>query len=100
MPDAEQQVTITQFVRAFEAAVGRADRERQAVAAEAAIVAGERNLWIIDSFSVEDVVACATVAESGDDILVPREGLQVSFKFSLKRVSGQTIVKGNDNCDA
>jgi hypothetical protein len=99
MPDAKQRVTITEFVRAFEAAVGRADRERQAVASEAAIVAGERNLWIIDTFSVEDVVVCATIADTGDDILLPREGLQVSFKFSLKRVSGQTIVNGKDNCD-
>jgi len=99
MPDAEQRVTITQFVRAFEASVGRADRERQAVAAEAAIVAGERSLWIIDTFTVENVSACATLADSGDDILLPREGLQVSFKFSLRRVSGQTILKENGNLD-
>jgi len=94
MPDKDSgKVSHTEFLRAFEAAVGRADRERQTVAREEAIATGERDLWVIDSMGVEVHCADAEVAPGGDDLLLPRANLPLTLTFSLKRVSAQTIVR-------
>jgi hypothetical protein len=99
MPEGEDRVSQTKLLRAFEAAVGRADRERLQVAAEAQITSGDRSLWVIDDFQVGIGEVCASLAADSDDLLLPREGLPVTLKFSLKRMSGQTVVKDGGTGD-
>ncbi len=89
----EDKITQTQLLRAFEATVGRADRERQEVSRENAIVSGQRDLWMIDSMDVAMGEVRAEVAEGSDELLLPRKDIPLTLKFSLRRVSGQTQVK-------
>jgi hypothetical protein len=91
MPPNEDKISQTELMHAFEAALGRADRQRQSVAGQTAITTGERDLWVVNSLDVELTGVRAEVAPNGDDLLLPRKDLLVNLKFGLRRVSGQTL---------
>lgn len=92
MAEAEDSISQTDLLRAFEAAVGRADRHREAVARQPQIESGERDLWVVDTVDVEVGQVCARVNERGDDLLLPRTDLPVTLRFSLRRATTPRVI--------
>lgn len=90
MPGDGKRISKTQLIQALEASLGRADRERLKLESDDEIAMGRRGLWVVDNMDVEVDNVDAEVSEEGDEVLIPRSGLSLSFGLTFRRLSAKS----------